>query len=138
MADDIDPKSWTDRPDINEADDDPHRLARYTHQRISEEVGPLEYVGGVFAAWIGGRTEPLKVCVFAPFVTESVRLALEERHAARLKRWNAAGLNSRDRKPVMPKVTQALVANVVAALWGYALWPDGTAPFDKIPKGVAR
>ena len=134
----IRPYSWRDRPDLNEADDDPHRLARYTHQRLSGEVGALEYVGGAFCVWADGTLEPLAACVFNPFVNESVRLALEERHAARLAAWNAKKPMDRGRKPVMPKVTRVLLSDVTAALRGYALWPDGSEYVGKLPKGVAK
>ena len=138
MANDIDTNPWLNRTDLNEADDDPDRLARYTHQRFNLEVGPLEYVGGVFAMWSGGRPEPLKACVFGPFVHRSIRLALEESHATRFKKWTAAGHAARGCKPVMPKVTRALVSDVMASLRASALWADGSDYIGEVPKGAAR
>lgn len=111
-------------PDVplNEADDDPHRLARAVLAGYqSRNRRTLSYWRGEFHSWDGCRYTTKGDKEFRPKVNRTVRRELEAVHRVRLE---AARQSADGELPRMTKVTDSLVGNTLAALQGMALVTD--------------
>lgn len=109
----------TSAPTLNEAEDDPHKLARavlagYGTQRRRT----LVYWQGEFHEWDGCRYRTVPGHTFRPAVNAVVRRELEAVHTIRLEAFKADGEGD---PPKLPKTTDALVGNVLAAMQGMCL-----------------
>ena len=107
---------------LNEADDDQHRLARAVLEPFtSAGRDTLGYWQGDVHSWDGTAYVTHPEDEFRADVTQAIRGDLEASHAARLKDAEAKAQadGAADVKlPVMPRVTQCLVGNVVGAIKG--------------------
>jgi putative DNA primase/helicase len=120
---------------VNEADNDPARLARlYLRHAYEHPDGlTLRYWGGTWMAWTRGAWRQLIVDDLEARVVRFVKAEFDRLNVEAIEAWEAAGrVDDRGQplpKPVAMKVTGHLVANVVGCLSGYArLDPDVVPP----------
>jgi putative DNA primase/helicase len=120
------PPASAAEPELNEAIDDPHRLSRAVLSGYrSGKLRTLAYWQGEFHQWDGRRYQTVPEKEFRPTVNRVVRRELEAVHRAALEAYQP----SEDTKPPqMPKVPDALVSNVLAALAGEVLVKNVEAP----------
>lgn len=108
------PAAKTTEGELNESDDDPHRIARSLlagYQNRGRRT--LIYWRGDFHEWSGVRYQTAEDKVFRATTNGATHRELAAQHRARLKSYDpAAG----DEPPKMPKVTKVLAGNVTAAM----------------------
>lgn len=109
----------TPAPTLNEAEDDPHKLARAVLAGYgTERRRTLVYWQGEFHEWDGCRYRTVPGHTFRPAVNAVVRRELEAVHTLRLEAFKANGEGD---PPKLPKTTDALIGNVLAAMQGMCL-----------------
>lgn len=117
-------------PDLkpNEADDDPHRLARLYLERYHnhKDHGPtLCYWRDEWWAWAGNR--------YTRSATASLRSKVGLAVKQEFDRLNIEALQNDpgdDKPPQAQKVTRTVVSNVMAALESLSVIPDATEPMS--------
>lgn len=123
---------------VNEAPDDPHRLARlYLDSRCHHEEGSiLSYWEGEFLRWIGGAYRPLPGAELRAELTRVIKAEMDRVNLAALQA-HSEGKGGED-PPTVRKVTARLVSDAAHALASLTLipgsvkapaWLDGIAPF---------
>lgn len=107
---------------LNEADDDPHRLARSVlagYQNAGRRT--LVYWRGEFHEWDRSRYRTLAENEFRATINRTIHRELAAVQKTRLENHDGA---SGAELPKMPKVTRVLAGNVVAALEGLCILRD--------------
>ena len=128
---------------LDEADDDPHRLAQGFLQRFQkEEMLTLRYWREEFLRWDGRAYRTVAEQEIRAEATQYVRHEFERLHRARRLEWMRNGRSiAGDNKPPPPvqKVSVKLMADVFQALRGIAclpfdreqpMWLNGSEPFS--------
>jgi putative DNA primase/helicase len=113
--------------DVNEAVDDPHRLARLFRDkycRHADGTPTIQYWQGGFLLW-GGAYRSIELHEIHAHLTGFIKDEFDKANLEAIDRWEQAGGDNskgeRGPKPKCLKVTRALVANTALALGGYAL-----------------
>lgn len=110
---------------IDEAEDDPQRLARINVARYkSEHAGRLVYWRDEWWKWRDGKYRKIEVPELKAKVWQSVRLEFERGYRERVK--------TGDDKPVR-KVTRALISNVIGAMESICAIPSSIAMPSWLP-----
>jgi putative DNA primase/helicase len=122
------PKNGTDHvveakpPDVNEAPDDPHRLARVVLARFKDPEGSptLAHYQGMFHAWNGTAYRP-NPHFTTKEVIDAIKEELDRQNVAALAAFEEDALAGPSRgraaaRPVAKKVTTGLVRDVLQAL----------------------
>lgn len=103
---------------LNEADDDPHKLARAVlagYQNAKRVT--LVYWRGEFHEWDGTRYRTLADTEFRATINRTIYRELAAQHKVKLESHDSAN----GELPKMPKVSRVLVGNVVGALEGMCI-----------------
>jgi putative DNA primase/helicase len=128
--------------EINEAPDDPHRLARIfvEAQFRHGELRTLVYHRGECSRWVNAAYRPIPEHELVARVAAAVRLEFEQVNQVAIARWEKRGpLDEATPKPTIKKVTRPTVGNTIQALRGMTLvdgrvevpaWLIDKPPFD--------
>ena len=118
--------------DVNEAVDDPHRLARLFRDkycRHADGTPTIQYWQGGFLLW-GGAYRSIELHEIHAHLAGFIKDEFDKANLEAIARWEQAGGDNskgeRGPKPKCLKVTRALVANTDLALGGYALLDSRT------------
>lgn len=126
---------------IDEAEDDPHRLARGFLQRFfKDETLSLRYWRDEFHRWDGCAYRPVPDQEIRSELTQYIRSEFEKLYRERRQEYLARGPSGNGEKPPQPirKVTMKLLADTLQALRASAClsfaveppaWLNGAAPF---------
>ncbi len=118
-----DAATGTGPPRANEADNDPHRLARVfldSRHRHPDHT-TLVYHNGEFHQWETAY-RPVPIQAVRAVLTSSAKAEFDRINFADIATWEADG--SKGKKPTVGRVTTALTNNVVQALGGETLLDD--------------
>ena len=108
--------------DLNEADDDPHRLARSVLEAyLSRGRRTLQFWNGEFHSWDGVSYRSHEDVVFRARVHRLVHRQMMSDHRARIKSFTP---DQGERLPTMPKITESLISNVIGSLRSLCLLDD--------------
>lgn len=110
---------------VNEADDDPHRLARIYLDRYGShpDHGPtLKFWRQEWYPYTGQLHQKIDHKEFRPRVTAAVKEQFNRDHAADI----LALSREAEKEPVVRRVPQSLISNVVGALEGLTIIPSAT------------
>lgn len=130
--------------EVNEAADDPHRLARLflaSHQAAGSLT--LRFYRGEWLSWSAGAYRPVSDHELQGALASCIKGEFDRLNALEVRAWEASGgVNPGGRpanKPETRKVTRPLASNVMLALESLAIlsgktdppfWLDGPGPFD--------
>jgi putative DNA primase/helicase len=133
-----------DDPEVNEASDDPHCLARI-HLKECEFKGQStrQFYRGEMLEWQGGAYRALAEAEAQSRLTRSIKAEFDRLNVNAIKLWEERSGKSKDGtpepKPQARKVTRSIVSNVTLAMESMTLlpgrieapaWINDRGPFD--------
>jgi putative DNA primase/helicase len=129
----VEPTFAQPKTDVNEAADDPHRLARlfsWKHDHEGTEV--LRFYRGEWFRWDEGAYRGIAEHELRGSVTQTEKDEFDRINLLAIKLWEEAGRvgpkGEPIEKPIVRKVTRQLTSNVISALESMRILPDKTDP----------
>jgi P4 family phage/plasmid primase-like protien len=127
-------------PDIREADNDPHRLARVNLVKMRARGRDIKFWRDEWYIWKGSKYRKITAPEFRAKLGQSIKEEFDECHVRDMERWRKKSAESEKQEPppVALKVGKSLVTNVMDATAGMVVISSSVEPMTWLPDRSRR